>query len=145
MNVRAVRKTRAVTGRRAFILLLLSGLLVGTEVSVAAADWAVPQAPIRFTFGLYDGPSHEEAGYLAQIPDGGILPSPHPRTYVVSEDGSELESYVLWHGPEAGLWIVFADPGKGRTVDIYVSSSNGLQTWKPATGLRPSPLLVTAR
>lgn len=117
------------------------GLLLGSILSAQAADWEVASAPVLFTFDLERTPSHREAGYLARIPDGGILPVPC-RTRVVAEDGTSLDSYTLWHGAEAGLWIVFAAPEKGKKVNVYVSTESP-QLWKPETGLRPSPLLVT--
>mgnify|MGYP003604893266 CR=1 FL=1 len=116
-------------------------LLLVSIISVQADDWEVAGSPVRFTFDLDRAPSHREAGYLARIPDGGILPVPC-RTRVVAEDGTPVDSYTLWHGAEAGLWMVFAAPEKGKKVNVYVSTESP-QLWKPETGLRPSPLLVT--
>lgn len=127
---------------RSSSLILLSLLLLGSGVIATAADWQIDQAPVRFSFRLTSAPSHDEAGYLVHIPDGGILPGPYPHTDVVTEGGKSVESYILWHGVEAGLWVVLADPGQEKMVDVYVSAAKTLQTWKPATGLRPSPLLV---
>ena len=135
MNARA--------GRISKLARTLGCVFLLTTLTVQAADWQVAEAPVRFSLRLVDSPTHSEAGYLVRIPDGGLLSSPFPRTQVVTPTGKSVESYVLWHGPETGLWIVFADPGrKAKRVDVYVSPSRRLETWTPSTGLRPSPLLV---
>jgi len=123
--------------------VLFGGLLAGPLLSTHAAEWTVPTAPIRFSYQLSTPPTHPQAGYLVQIPDGGLLPIPRPQAHVVAEDGSTVESYTLWHGAETGLWVVFADPGGGDYVDIYVKKSGQPKLWTPKTGLTPSPLLVT--
>ena len=140
--MRVVRRSKPRGMSSPHLALLISSLLTAL-LSIQASGWSVPAAPLQFSFRLSSPPSHPEAGYLAQIPDGGILPSPNTRTHVVAEDGSTVESYTLYKGPDTGLWIVFADPGKGQNVDIYVGPSNGPNKWNPETGLRPGPLLVT--
>ncbi len=125
--------------------LFLGGLLlVGGVTTAAGAEWAVPQAPLRFTFSLYMTPPHSASGYVAQVPDGGLLPKGPLQTTVIADDGTLLESYRLWHGVSAGLWIVFAKPGQRvNKVDVYVVPAKQPRTWTPQTGLRPGPLLVT--
>jgi hypothetical protein len=115
----------------------------------AATEWAVPQADLRFTLKLASRPTHASAGYFAHLPDGGILPGPHPVTTVVASSGKGrnakprvVDSHTLWHSKTGGLSLVFADPGKNAgSVDIYVGGGTKPQLWSPASGLTPSTIL----
>ena len=74
-------------------------------------DWAVPEATVRFAVRLTEAPTHREAGYFINLPDGGILPGPAPVTTVLpAAGGDELESRLLWHNSGSGMSVVFAAP-----------------------------------
>lgn len=124
--------------------------------TLAAQDWAVPQAEVRFTLKLEKKPTHKSAGYVVRLPDGGLLPGPHPVTTVIPRAGGkgrkgkkgggvgdEVASFTLWHGEGAGLYIVFGDAGGAGEVDVYVTGSQKLNPWNPGTGLTPSAILCT--
>ena len=55
-----------------FILVLAAAFLGGA----AEAQWAVPEAPLRFDFTVESPPSAPSAGILVFLPDGGLLPAP---------------------------------------------------------------------
>ncbi|MBN1557476.1 MAG: tetratricopeptide repeat protein [Lentisphaerae bacterium] len=105
------------------------------------AGWQVREAPVRFRVSLRDRPTHASAGYVLQLPDGGLLPGPYPRPSVRAADGVALRSAVLWQNPETGFSLVFAAPESGGAVTIYVEPVQRPETWDPASGLTPSPLL----
>jgi len=122
------------------LLLLLCGIVFAVTV-VPAADWHVKEAPIRFTLELTGNPSHESCGYFVHLPDGGMLPTPFPLTHVVTRRGKPVESCVLWQNRLSGLALVFADPGGGGEVHVYVSAGKALKVWNAASGLTPSAIL----
>jgi hypothetical protein len=107
-----------------------------------AADWHVTQAPVRFNVKLGSRPTHKQAGYFVQLPDGGILPKPFPRTHVISGN-AEVKSYTLWQNAESGMGVVFEAPARGGDVLIYVLPARQLNTWTAASGLTPSAILCT--
>jgi len=109
----------------------------------AAPNWHVPAAPIRFSVHLDGGPTHREAGYFVQLPDGGILPTPFPHPHVVQGDGKELKSAVLWQNARTGVGIVFEAPTRGGDVFVYVAPGRRLPVWTPDSGLKPSAMLCT--
>jgi len=123
--------------------------------NLVAQDWAVPQAELRFTLKLEKKPTHKSAGYFVRLPDGGALPGPHPVTTVIPRGGGgrkgkkgggvgdEVASFTLWHGKQAGLYIVFGDPGGAGEVDVYVTGSQKGNPWNPGTSLTPSAILCT--
>lgn len=121
-------------------LLIIS--LAGSPV--LAADWHVPEAPVRIQLTLDQrGPTHRQAGYFARIPDGGVLPTPHFLTQVTTPDGRALKSALLWKNRESGAALVFEDPGKRarESVQVYVLPTARAQFWTSASGLTPSPIL----
>lgn len=129
--------------------------LIAAAANLAAQDWAVAQAELCVTLKLEKKPTHKSAGYFAWIPDGGALPGPHPVTTVIPRGGKgrrgrqaggvedAVASYTLWHGEQAGLYIVFGDPGGGDQVDVYVTGSQKPNPWDPGTALTPSAILCT--
>lgn len=122
-------------------LLLISAIMLPAPASA----WHVDNAPLRYELSLEDAPTHPSAGYFVSLPDGGILPGPFPVTHVKTPDGRPVESYLLWHNPESGMGVVFADPGiAGRRVFVYVSGAANYVLWNPRTGLTPSSILVSA-
>ncbi len=119
-------------------------MLLFLVLSVAtAAEWHVPNAPVRFTLELTGKPTHKAAGYFVHLPDGGILPRSYPNTHVVSEAGELLQSGVLWHNAVGGLALVFAAPARGSRVHVYVSRGPRFNLWSPKSGIRPSAILCT--
>ena len=122
---------------RAFCVLCFT-----IAATCGAADWRVPQATVRFGVKLGSRPTHASAGYFVQLPDGGILPKPFPKTQVFCGD-KPVKSYVLWQNPESGLGVVFETPSQGGEVAIYLSPARQLSTWTPASGITPSAILCT--
>ena len=121
----------------AFLLLQLGGL--------AAENWQAPGAPVRFQLRLAQKPTHPSAGYIAQLPDGGILSRNLSSPVVMTPEGRELPSYMLWDNPETGFSIVFADPGdQTDTVYVYMATNRQPLRWNPQTGLTPSGLLCAS-
>ena len=119
-------------------------LIVGAFAApLHAATWQVDEAPLRFTLGLSSRPSHASAGYFAKLPDGGLLPGPHPVTRVLDDSGRELASYALWYNPRDALGIVFEAPSSSSSVDVYVMPSSSLNVWTAKSGLTPSPVQCT--
>jgi hypothetical protein len=121
-------------------LLLSCGIALAATFA-SAAEWHVKEAPVRFTLELDGNPSHESCGYFVHLPDGGLLPTPFPLTHVVTRGGKTVPSYILWQNRLSGLALVFADPGGGGNVQVYVSSGKALKIWSPASGLTPSAIL----
>ncbi len=120
------------------------GVCVCSHPVAAAESWGDPEAEVRFTLQLTGRPTHASAGYFAHLPDGGILPGPHPVTKVVvrGKGSKEIESHTLWHSAEGGVFMVFADPGRGvEKVDVYVRGGRRARTWSAESGLTPSALL----
>lgn len=122
--------------------ILASLVCLVAVASLAAPDWRVSEAPVRFSVKLDSPPTHPSAGYFVHLPDGGILPRPFPGTRVVSGN-ADVKSYVLWQNGESGLGVVFETPSRGGEVHIYVSAARQLTTWTPASGLTPSAILCT--
>ncbi|MEM7392633.1 MAG: hypothetical protein AAF492_09815, partial [Verrucomicrobiota bacterium] len=109
----------------------------------APKDWHLPKAPIRFALKLNNNPTHNSCGYFVQIPDGGVLPRPYPRSVVVDGSGKEIKSYALWQNPETGIGIVFEAPKNKKNLYVYFVAAPQLNLWSPSSGLTPSALLCT--
>jgi hypothetical protein len=110
----------------------------------AAGEWQVAEAPLRYKLDLAKKPTHASAGYFVHLPDGGIFKGSTPATTVVADDGKVIPSYLLWHNPESGFSIVFADPGSTvRSVNVYTQPGAGARVWRPNSGITPSAILCT--
>ena len=97
---------------------------------------------MRYKLELGRKPTHPTAGYYVHLPDGGILHGTTPATVVMTEDGKVIPSFLLWHNPESGFSIVFADPGTpSRAVYVYLQAGRAPLFWRPETGLKPSAIL----
>ncbi len=107
------------------------------------AGWHDPQATLRFELNVSQRPSHAAAGFLVDIPDGGLLPEPAVETRVFSAAGTPVESRTLWHNPAGSLTLIIADPGDARTFTVYVQPARQYRLWTPDSGLAPGPVLVT--
>ena len=120
----------------------IAALLFFQLGTFAAENWQLPGAPVRFQLKLTRKPTHPSAGYIAQLPDGGILARNLPSPVVMTREGRELPSYTLWDNPETGFSIVFADPAdQTDTVYVYMTVDRQPLRWTPQTGLAPSALL----
>jgi hypothetical protein len=119
-------------------------LLVASKVR-AAGEWQVAESLLRYRLDLLQKPSHASAGYLAFLPDGGVLRGNKPATTVVTEDGKVLASYVLWQNTENGFALVFAAPeGDAKSVSVYIHTGAAARVWNPRTGLTPGPILCVS-
>lgn len=87
-------------------------------------------------------PQPADAGVVAIIPDGGILPKPSPEAVVFDSDGSELYSETVWANPREGFAVAFATP-KGNEVAIYLKSGGSGGAKKKESPLKPGLLLFT--
>ncbi len=89
-------------------------------VSAVAADWAVPESPIRFELKITDRPSADCAGIVAVLPDGGLLPPGAFSPIVLDGENKKLSAETLWHNPREGFALVFARPTEGDRVTVYL-------------------------
>lgn len=98
---------------------------------------------MRYTVSLEEAPTHNSAGYFAQLPDGGMVPGRAPNPIAFSESGNQLPIFVLWHNQKSGFSVVFATPEDGsKTIEIYVRPDGKPQYWTPDSGLTPSAILA---
>ncbi|NLB59558.1 MAG: hypothetical protein GX806_00520, partial [Lentisphaerae bacterium] len=113
-------KTQSTLGK----LMLQAGyglLLVASTVTWAQdTAWHVSTADIRFEMSIASQPSIAEAGIIAILPDGGLLPGSKFKIQVIDAFGNPLQSQALWHNPHEGLALVF-EPSTAPTVFIYIS------------------------
>ncbi|MBI2440976.1 MAG: hypothetical protein HYV35_06345 [Lentisphaerae bacterium] len=119
---------------------LVIGLLLFLRANIAWAQspWHVAGASARFAVKIASRPSVPEAGIVAVLPDGGILPKGKFKADVVDGAGNPLSANLLWHNPHEGLALVFADSPEARAW-IYISSATDYP--KATAPLRPSLLL----
>ena len=129
------RKIRLFTG--AFPISIL--LILVTTIGARAADWRMEGAPIRFEVQLTSSPSTPEAGVIAIIPDGGLLPHPAPDPVVLDAGGKTLKSEVLWHSPRDGIAVVFEPPETG-VANIYFRPASSFSH----VGNRPGSLFKSS-
>jgi TolA-binding protein len=116
------------------ILLTTAALLAGT----AAADWAVPEAPLRFDFTVESSPSTPAAGILVFLPDGGLLPVPEPNPTVLDGAGKAVDFDILWRNPKEGLGLVIAKPATPG-FSVYVGRQSRL-SHNDRVSFTPGPL-----
>lgn len=108
----------------------------------AGAEWAVPDARIRYTLKPTEPPEVPECGYFVHLPDGGLLGGKPPAASATAPDGRKLEARLMWHSPERGFFLAVEDPGAGaRAFDVYVSGTAKPEYWTPASALRPGTIL----
>jgi TolA-binding protein len=117
-----------------FILVLAAAFLGGA----AEAQWAVPEAPLRFDFTVESPPSAPSAGILVFLPDGGLLPAPEPKATVLDEAGKPVDVEALWHNPQEGLGLVIAKPATPG-FSVYISRQARL-TRNDRMAFTPGPL-----
>lgn len=103
------------------------------------AQWRVNEATVKFSATVNGTPSPQEAGVVAIIPDGGVLP--HPGEAVVFDSsGAELKAETVWANPREGLAVAFEMPKAGGEVSIYLRAGAGKRKDSP---LRPGVMLYT--
>jgi len=120
------------------VLTLFSKGIIFADAPLA---WAVKDAPLRYVVKLTREPSHPEAGYFVNIPDGGTLPGPRPECIVVDEAGKPLKSGILWHCRDTQCGLVFQSPESGSSVVIYFRGARNMNLWTPESGIKPSAIL----
>lgn len=103
------------------------------------AQWRVNEATVKFSATVNGTPSPVEAGVVAIIPDGGVLPQP-AEAVVFDSAGQQLVSETVWANPREGLAVAFELPKGGSEVSIYVKPGGGKRKDSP---LRPGVLLFT--
>jgi hypothetical protein len=113
-----------------------------TPARAEDTGWAVPEASARFEISVSTKPTHDSAGVIAVLPDGGLLPSPGPRLVVLDRRGAPLAAARLWHDPEQELALVFAAPASNTAV-VYAAPGNALPPWSPGSNLTPSLVAFT--
>lgn len=105
-------------------------------------DWKVKDALMKVVVSVNGVPSPKEAGVIAIIPDGGILPRPYPEAVAIDSDGTELYSECVWGNPREGFGVAFAAP-KGTEVSLYLRPATRSPGRKAESPLRPGTLLYT--
>jgi len=128
--------------RQAIALLLASGV-TGSGLTAAAAAWRAPEAALRFELTVARRPTHPEAGFVVELPDGGLLPGPAVTTRAFTAAGQPVDSYTLWHNPARSLVVVMAAPAGVRDFTVYVEPARQYRLWSPETGLAPSAIIAT--
>ena len=115
--------------------------LTAAQIPGARADeWQVSRAPVRFTLKLTRAPSTASAGYIARLPDGGLLPRPKPAVTVLDAAGGKRAHGCLWYDPASELILVFDGPASGDRVFVYLEPAHRLKSWTEASGLTPGTL-----
>lgn len=129
--------------RRSFLPVALVWCALVLSGRAQDGTWRVQDASLRFKASVSGKPSPKEAGCVAIIPDGGLLPRPSADAVVIDDKtGKELLSEVVWHNPKEGFGVAFAEP-EGTAVSIYIKSGQRPQNRKGDAQLKPSLLLYT--
>ena len=113
-------------------------ICLGGSIVRAQAPWHIPGAAMRFEVQINSRPTTPAAGIVAILPDAGILPKGKLKADVIDDTGKPLKANLLWHNPDEGLALVFADSPAAQAW-IYVSLAADYP--KAAAPLRPSLLL----
>ncbi|NBS53899.1 MAG: hypothetical protein EBS96_15050, partial [Spartobacteria bacterium] len=125
----------------ALVLLALSALQV-----FGADSWHVPEALVRYQLTLSSKPTHPTCGYFVNLPDaGGTIASTMNATtapVVMTPDGTEIPSRVMWAGAQNGISLVFTSPASNIN-SVFVYMKKGLQPklWSPDSGITPSAIV----
>lgn len=120
-----------------FAACITSGIWIGAGAP-AQNEWHVTEAPVRFNVAIESQPSDPRAGIIAILPDGGLLPGPHPVATVVDRGGNTLKSETVWHNPDEGFAVVFERPGVGLAAWIYVRGADRAPEREPSSSFKPS-------
>ena len=131
--------------RKRFLLALF--LVALSNPNVFGVDsWHVPEALVRYQLTLSSKPTHPTCGYFVNLPDAGgtILSTMNAITapVVMTPEGVEIPSRVLWQGAQNGISLVFTTPAP-NTNSVFVYMKKGLQPklWSPDSGITPSAIV----
>lgn len=125
----------------ALVLLAFSALNV-----FGAESWHIPEALVRYQLTLSSKPTHPTCGYFVNLPDAGgsIASTMNAATapVVMTPDGVEIPSRVLWEGTQNGISLVFGSPAPNIN-SVFVYMKKGLQPkfWSPDCGITPSAIV----
>ena len=100
------------------------------------ATWPVGNASMRVELNIEQRPNLTDAGCIALIPDGGLLPRPAPGMAVTDESGRKLRCGCLWYDPAQAMAVVF-EPPAGNRAFLYLARAPKLMAWTPESGLTP--------
>ncbi|MCX7819489.1 MAG: hypothetical protein N2652_09850 [Kiritimatiellae bacterium] len=144
MTDRRVQRHRPVRRPIVVASMLMAKLL--TTNAAAPSGWVVSAATHRVRVEIVQPPSKPEAGVVAIIPDGGVLPAPAVRVDARDRNGRPLGAGVIWHNPREGLGIVFEAPTDAAgPVELYLQSVPKAESFSAAVRhLKPSLLMYTA-
>ncbi len=137
-------------GPAADSLRCVVGVLAVKAMLIARANadipWAVSGATHRIRLDIVQAPSKPEAGVIAIIPDGGLMPGPAVRVEARDAAGHPLTAGVIWHNPREGLGVVFEAPAAGSgPVSLYLQGAPKAESFAAAVRhLKPSLLMYTA-
>ena len=117
--------------------------LLGGALKAAAAAWPVENATVRCEVQMVGSPNEPEAGVVAIVPDGGLLPRSAPDPVVVDSKGKTLKSEVIWYNPRDSIAVVFEQPAQGLAT-IYFRPSGAFSHVgnKPTSFFKPSLMVV---
>ncbi len=118
-------------------------LLLGANAAPVAAPWPVENATVRCEVQMIASPSEPEAGVIAIVPDGGLLPRTAPDPVVIDSKGKTLKSEVIWYNPRDSIAVVFEQPEGGQAT-IYFRPSGAFSHVgnKPGAYFKPSLMVV---
>jgi TolA-binding protein len=124
-------------------ILVPAFFLPSFQARAGEEKWRVPFAEVRFKMEITEKPSVPEAGIVAIIQNGGLLPHPEADSIVFDSAGNELKSECIWNNPREGIGIVFDPPAVNGPVSIYFKGAPSVRAWTPQSAFRPSLLLYT--
>ncbi len=110
-------------------LAVAAVVLVAGAVRGQAPSWTVNPATHRFEIEIATPATQPEAGNVALLPDGGLLPKPACDVVVTDAGGRELKSLVVWHNPRVGLGVCFENPPPDSRAFVHILPA---QKTKPA-------------
>ena len=123
-------------------------VVAGAMVLAAAArgqdaPWPVGAATHRFEVEIATPASQPEAGNVALLPDGGLLPKPACDVVVTDAGGRELKSLVVWHNPRVGLGVCFENPPPDARAFVHILPAQKTKPADPAAAgfLKPGVLM----
>lgn len=103
------------------VAAVAAALLLGAG-AVRAAAWPVENATVRCELQVIGSPNEPEAGIIAIVPDGGLLPRSAPDPVVIDSKGKVLKSEVIWYNPHDSIAVAFEQPAGGLAT-IYFRPS----------------------
>jgi hypothetical protein len=124
-------------------IVFLALLSFAQPVSSQDSSWTVAAATHRFEVEIATPASQPEAGNVALLPDGGLLPKPACDVVVTDAGGRELRSLVVWHNPRVGLGVCFETPPSTSRAFVYILPAQKTKPADPAAAgyLKPGLLM----